>query len=95
MSNANLYNLIHDAKFSEGTHALTEAQKTDIVNMVGKGCRANTKERLARIIELPLAIWQKHGIYSRITLNAEGADYICGQSWSDEMSTLRDCMLNK
>lgn len=91
----NLYNLIHASKFETGTHELTESQKTDIVNMVGKGCRANTKERLARIIELPLSIWQKHGIYSRITLNAEGAEYICGQSWPDEMRTLRDCILNK
>lgn len=91
----NLYNLIHASKFEAGTRELTKAQKTDIVSMVGKGCRANTKNRLARIIELPLSIWQKHGIYSRITLNAEGAEYICGQSRNDEMRTLRDCMLNK
>jgi hypothetical protein len=95
MSNSNLYNLIHDAKFAEGTHALTEAQKADIVAMVGKRCRSSTKDRLARVLDLPLAIWQKHGIYSRVTLDADGASYICGQSWHDEMRTLRDCMLNK
>jgi hypothetical protein len=91
----NLYNLIHASKFEAGTRELTKAQKTDIVSMVGKGCRANTKDRLSRVIDLPLSIWQKHGIYSRITLNENGADYICGQSWTDEMRTLRDCILNK
>ena len=95
MSNRNLYNLIHDAKFSEGTHALTEAQKADIVAMVGKRCRSSTKDRLARMLDLPLAIWQKHGLYSRVILDADGASYICGQSWHDEMRRLRYCMLNK
>jgi hypothetical protein len=95
MPNANLYNLIHDAKFTEGTFSLTEAQKADIVAMVGKGCRSATKDKLARMLNLPLSIWQKHGIYSRVTLDDDGASYICGQSWPDEMRTLRDCMLNK
>ena len=95
MPNSNLYNLIHDAKFTPGTYALTEEQQSDIVAMVGKGCRADTKHRLARMVSLPLSLWTKHGIYSRVTLDDEGASYICGQSWSDEMRTLRECMLNK
>ena len=95
MSNSNLYNLIYDAKHAEGSYALTEAQKADIVAMVGKRCRSSTKDRLARMLDLPLSIWQKHGIYSRVTLDADGASYICGQSWNDEMATLRDCILNK
>ena len=52
----NLDNLIHDAKFSEGTFTLTDAQKADIYSMVGKGCRQKTKERLSRRLDLPLLL---------------------------------------
>jgi hypothetical protein len=95
MSNRNLYNLIHDAKFEAGTFVLTDKQKADIFSMVGKRCRSHTKARLSRMIDLPLALWEKYGIYSRVTLEDDGASYICGQSWNDEMATLRDCILNK
>jgi hypothetical protein len=89
----NLDNLIHNAKFSEGTFALNDAQKADILAMVGKGCRENTKAKLARRLEIPLSCWERYGIYSRMTLSDTGANYICGQSWNDEMRTLRECIL--
>ena len=89
----NLDNLIYDAKHSEGTFTLTDAQKADICSMVGKGCRQKTKERLSRRLDLPLSCWERYGIYSRMTLNDKGAEYICGQSRPDEMRTLRECIL--
>ena len=89
----NLDNLIYDAKHSEGTFALNDAQKADILSMIGKGCRENTKARLARRLDLPLSCWERYGIYSRMTLSDDGANYICGQSWPDEMRTLRECIL--
>jgi hypothetical protein len=89
----NLDNLIHNAKFSEGTFTLNDAQKADILEMVGKGCRQNTKAKLARRLDVPLSCWERYGIYSRMTLNDTGANYICGQSWNDEMRTLRECIL--
>jgi hypothetical protein len=89
----NLDNLIYDAKHSEGSFTLTDAQKTAILNMVGKGCRENTKARLSRRLDVPLSCWERFGIYSRMTLNDKGAEYICGQSWNDEMRTLRECIL--
>lgn len=95
MKTQTLYNLIHDAKFETGDFALTDKQKADIWLMVGKKCRSHTKARLSRMIDLPLSLWEKYGIYSRVTLDHEGASYICGQSWNDEMATLRECILNK
>ena len=89
----NLDNLIYDAKHSEGTFTLTDAQKADIYSMVGKGCRQKTKERLSRRLDLPLSCWERYGIYSSMTLSDDGANYICGQSWPDEMRTLRECIL--
>ena len=88
-----LDNLLWDAKHKEGTYALTDKQKADILDMIGKRCRQTTVDRLARRLELPLSLWQRFGIYSRLTLDDNGADYICGQSWIDEMRTLRQCIL--
>jgi hypothetical protein len=88
-----LDNLLWDAKHKEGTYALTDKQKADILAMIGKRCRQTTVDRLARRLELPLSLWQRFGIYSRLTLDDNGADYICGQSWLDEMRTLRQCIL--
>jgi hypothetical protein len=89
----NLDNFIWDALNTEGVFKLTDKQKADILDMVGKHCRERTKERLARKLETPLFCWKRYGIYSRIVLNDDGAEYICGQSWNDEMRTLRECIL--
>jgi hypothetical protein len=86
---------IHDAKFNNGA-SLTDTQQTQILTIIGKRCRAETKDRLSRRLALPLSLWPSYGIFSRLIL-ADGNDrdpyYICGQSWSDEMRTLRNCIL--
>lgn len=89
----NLDSLIWDAKHTKGEFALTEKQKADILEFIGKRCRTETKNRLERRLSLPLSLWERYGIYSRIILDDDGASYICGQSWHDEMRTLRQCVL--
>jgi hypothetical protein len=94
MSNQNLSYAIYEAKHKNGAEYLTEKQQAAILSFVGKGCRTNTKETIARRLRLPLSLWKDYGIYSRIMFNDQyGADYCCGQSWSDEMRTLRECMI--
>ena len=89
----NLDNTIWECQHENSDYRLTDEAKADILAMVGKGCREKTRQRLARRLELPLSLWQRYGIYSRIILTDKGADYICGQSWTDEMRTLRECMI--
>lgn len=91
---------IHDAKFpataEAKTIALTEDQQTAILEIIGKGCRADTKEQLSRRLALPLSLFPSYGIFTRLILWDERDNrpyYICGQSWADEMKTLRDCIL--
>lgn len=94
---------IYDAQFpnrsgqTETSHAtLTEQQQTAILGIIGKGCRAETKERLARRLALPLSLFPRYGIFSRLILWDERDNrpyYICGQSWTDEMQTLRKLIL--
>ena len=94
MNEQNLSYAIYEAKHKNGAEYLTEAQQAAILGFVGKGCRANTKQNLARRLRLPLSLWKDYGIYSRIIFDDKyGATYCCGQSWVDEMRTLRDCML--
>ena len=90
----NLDSLIWQAKNDRGQFALTDKQKADILESLGKGCRQETKDKLARRLELPLSLWKRHGIYSRMTLNEDGADYIVGQDWITERKVLRKCILD-
>ena len=89
----NLDNTIWECKHQGSDYRLTDEAKADILSMLGKGCQQKTKQKLARKLELPLSLWERFGIYSRIVLTDKGAEYICGQSWSDEMRTLRECFL--
>lgn len=89
---------IHDATFSPNSEqkTLTDDQQAAILAIVGKGCRADTKDRLSRRLRLPLSLWPRYGIFSRLII-ADDTDrapyYICGQSWTDEMQTLRKLIL--
>jgi hypothetical protein len=88
---------IHDAKFSpDSQSALTDHQQTEILSIIGKGCRADTKDRLSRRLRMPLALFPSYGIFSRLIIaddNDRAPYYICGQSWTDEMQTLRKLIL--
>jgi hypothetical protein len=94
MSQDNLSNRIWDAKNAEGSQYLSESEQIALYSLLAKGTRQKTRERLARRVELPLAMWKSYGIYSRVTFVDGDVDYICGQSWTDEMRTLRECVLD-
>jgi len=78
---------------------LNTIEKDYFVKMITSGCRKNTKETIRRLVELPLSLWSSHGIYGRVTFDKDNTSYpvtyCCGQDWSSEMKTLRDCLLGK
>lgn len=94
--NDNLSNRIWCAKnkSEELPTTLTETEQTMIVYDIGRGCRQATKEKLRRKVSLPLSLWNDYGIYSRMTFEDGLPRYICGQSWTDEMRTLRELILD-
>ena len=60
---------IHDAKFSPDSQpALTDHQQVEILSIIGKGCRADTKDRLSRRLRMPLALFPSYGIFSRLII---------------------------
>jgi hypothetical protein len=92
----NLDNAIYDAKYGklENTNSvLNDKQRNAFLSLIGKGCRKNTKEKLASHLKVALCMWKRFGIYSRVILTDDDVEYICGQSWNDEMRTLRECIL--
>ena len=93
--NDNLSNRIWCAKnnSTDLPTTLTETEQTMIVYEIGKGCRQKTKDKLRRMVSLPLSLWNNYGIYSRMTFKNGLPEYICGQSWTDEMRTLRECLI--
>jgi hypothetical protein len=62
-----------------------------VLQLIGKGCRAKTKETLERRLKF-IHIGPNYGIYGRLIVEPE-VRYVCGQSWNDEMRTLRECIL--
>ena len=100
----NLSNRIYKARFPERNDFtvpvdLTDQEKDEYALMITKGCRANTKATIRRLVEVPLRLWSDHGIYKRVGFHRDRADYpvgyCCGQEWNSEMRTLRDCLLGK
>ena len=86
---------IWDAKHGQPKYeVLNDKQKEAFLSLIGKGCRQTTKDVLARRLNLPLSLWERFGIYSRVILTDEDVEYICGQSWPEEMQTLRKCVIN-
>jgi hypothetical protein len=74
-------------------HILTDNQIDMVVSMIGYRCRQDTKAQLKSRLSLPLALIKNHGIYDRLLIGDRSIEYVCGQSWDDEMRTLRQCLL--
>mgnify|MGYP003658681403 FL=1 len=78
---------------------LSNHEKDEFASLITSGCRQNTKATIRRLVEVPLSLWRDHGIYKRVSFDQASADYpvsyCCGQEWSSEMRTLRDCLLGK
>jgi hypothetical protein len=75
------------------THMLSHQQIDMIISMIGYRCRQDTKKRLKRRLALPLALLKNHGIYDRLMIGDRSIEYVCGQSWDDEMRVLRECLI--
>jgi hypothetical protein len=97
MTTDNLRNRIWNAKYGkieDTSNTLSDQEKAEILAMVGNRCRAETKRKLARRLDLPLSLWDSFGIYDRVKFANGRVDYITGQDYTYEMRTLRECILN-
>ena len=71
-----------------GTHQLTDEQKQSFVEVFGYRCHERTKRRLQSVINYPTGL-SNYGIYSRVMFDSTGCSYCAGQSYLDEIRTVR------
>ena len=73
---------------------LTESDIEQIVAIVGSRCRVKTVNRLRSILTYSKSLIGNYGIYSRLIRENGNWSYVAGQSYTDEIRTLRECILN-
>jgi len=75
---------------------LTADDVSAILGIVGKRCREKTLRRLRSILTYSPSCIPVFGIFERLTKIESGEwEYCAGQSYPDEIRTLRKCILNK
>ena len=72
---------------------LTDAQVESFVALFGYRCRAATVERLRRKLRLPLSLFPRFGIFDRVWVYADRVEYVAGQDYGSEITTVRHCLL--
>jgi hypothetical protein len=70
---------------------LNDAQIMHLMQLLGKGCRRQTKEKLERRLTFA-HIQQNHGIYTRLMV-FPNVQYVAGQDYPGEIATVRKCLL--
>lgn len=81
--------------FNDLKLTLNQSDIDAILTIIGKGCREKTKNRLRSILTYGKSTIPAYGIFSRLYRDESGAwDYCAGQSYIDEIRTLRECILN-
>ena len=74
---------------------LTENDIGQICAIIGKGCRIKTYSRLVSILTYGSGTIGNYGIYDRLMKDNGQWSYCAGQSYTDEIRTLRECILGK
>ena len=72
----------------------TEAEKSGLYELLTGYCRQDTKARFSRKLNVPLSCWANYGIYGRVMFEGDKITYCAGQSYTDEIRTIRKLILN-
>jgi hypothetical protein len=74
--------------------SLTDDERTSLVKLLGSGCHQRTKNMLwysaGYVPDVP-----SYGIYDRVTFEDGRASYCAGQSYPDEIRTVRKLLLGR
>jgi len=74
---------------------LSEEEQQSLANLIGKKCRQRTKDNIEFALDIPLSLWRNYGIYGRVMFENGEAHYVAGQSYPDEIRTVREYILGK
>lgn len=79
--------------FNDLKTQLSEQDVDQIVEIVGHRCRVKTCNRLRSILTYSPSLVPTYGILERLTKENGGWSYCAGQSYPDEIRTLREIIL--
>ena len=86
---------LRQESFNDLKTKLTDLDIEQIVNIVGYRCRFKTVNRLTSILKYGSGTIGSYGIFSRLVKDSGRWEYIAGQSYTDEIRVVRDCILGK
>ena len=79
--------------FNNQRDKLTEKDIDQLIDIVGSRCRAKTKDRLRSILKYGIHTIGHFGILDRLIKEGDGWSYCAGQSYPDEIRTVRGLIL--
>ena len=79
--------------FNNQKSNLTENDIDQIISVIGYRCRIKTCNRLRSIITYSPSLIPSYGIFERLIKENDRWEYVAGQSYPDELRTLRECIL--
>lgn len=79
--------------FNNYKEKMTEKDKEEIFEILAKGTRQKTRELLAKRLDRDLNLIPKYGILDRLIKESYGWSYCAGQSYPDEIRTVRKIVL--
>jgi hypothetical protein len=82
-----------DMRISAGI-GLTEKELNSLSDLLGKGCRQEKKLRIRRTLANCPYI-TSYGIFGRVLFSNDEASYCAGQSYPDEIRTVRECLVGR
>ena len=79
--------------FNDLKTQLSEQDVDQIIEIIGHRCRVKTCNRLRSILTYSPSLVPTYGILERLTKENGGWSYCAGQSYPDEIRTLREIIL--
>lgn len=79
--------------FNDLKNQLSEQDIDQIIEIVGYRCRVKTCNRIRSILTYSPSLIPTYGILERLTKENGGWSYCAGQSYPDEIKTLREIIL--
>lgn len=76
-----------------GDIELSEQDISQIIAVIGYRCRHNTLARLRSILTYGKGTIKQYGIFTRLMKENGRWEYVAGQSYTDEIKTVRDCII--
>lgn len=80
--------------FNDLKTQLSEQDVDQIVSLVGHRCRIKTCNRIRSILTYSPSLVPSYGILERLTRENNQWSYCAGQSYPDEIKTVRNIILN-